>query len=55
MVKVTFKYRDDWSKGEWRTQTCIVGSVAECRRIYGLDEGDVEYEILSVEKVESRY
>ncbi len=56
MVKVTFKYRDAWStKSEWRTRTCIVSSVEECIRLYGLDEWDVEYEILSVEKVKSRY
>lgn len=52
MVKVTFMYKDAWSKGEWRTQTCVVGSVNECIRIYGLGV-DCEYKILSVEKVDS--
>lgn len=52
MVKVTFMYKDAWSKGEWRTQTCVVGSVNERIRIYGLGV-DCEYKILSVEKVDS--
>lgn len=51
MVKITFKYKDVYSHGKWNTQSCVVGSVSECIRIYGLDEPDVEYEIISVEKV----
>lgn len=51
MLKITFKYADQYSNWEWRTQTCIVSSVAECIRIYGLGV-DCEYEIISVEKVE---
>ena len=51
MFKITFKYKDAYSRGTWNTQSCVVGSVAECIRIYGLDESDVEYEIISVEGV----
>lgn len=50
MLKIKFKYRDELSRGEWRTQECIVRSVAECIRIYGLGK-DCEYEIMSVEEV----
>lgn len=49
MVRVVFEYRDDWSKGEWRQQECIVSSVQECKRIYGLGI-DCEYRIISVEE-----
>ncbi len=50
MVKVTFRYRDDYTHGEWQTQTCVVRSVEECIRIYGLGV-DCEYRIISVEDV----
>ena len=47
-VNVTFKYRDAMSNWKWRTQTCTVSSVEECIKIYGLNEGDVDYEIIEV-------
>lgn len=50
MVKVKFEYRDEMSKGEWRQQECIVSSVQECKRIYGLGI-DCEYRITDVEEV----
>ena len=53
MVKVVIKYKDTMSKGEWRETECIVSSVAEAKRIYGLDGLDPtleEYEIVSVEE-----
>lgn len=53
MVKVKFKYRDEMSKGEWRFQECMVSSVEECKRIYGLgtDPTILDWEILSVEEI----
>ena len=48
MVHVKFKYRDQLSGWEWREQECTVSSVDQCISIYGLNQGDVEYEILSV-------
>ena len=33
MVKVVFRYKDEMSKGEWRTQECLVSSVEEAKRI----------------------
>lgn len=50
MVKVTFEYADEMSGWEWREQTCVVSSVRECKRIYGLGV-DCEYRIISVEEV----
>ena len=50
MVKVTFEYSDEMSGWEWREQTCVVSSVRECKRIYGLGV-DCEYRIISVEEV----
>ena len=52
MLSITFRYADAMSNCEWRTQHCVVYSVEECKRIYGLDDGDVEYEILEVKEVE---
>lgn len=51
MKEITFKYRDYMSNGEWRKQHCTVESVDECIRIYGLDDSDVEYEIIEVKEV----
>ena len=49
MKKITFRYRDSYSNWEWRTQHCIVPSVDECIKIYGLNDSSVDYEILEVE------
>ena len=51
MLKITFKYADALSNWEWRTQSCTVSSVEECKRIYGLGI-DCEYEIIEIKKVE---
>ena len=50
MVKVVFEYRDKYCYPRWNTQKCIVSSVEECKRIYGLGV-DCEYRIVSVEKI----
>ena len=50
MFKITFKYMDAYTHGEWRTQTCVMSSVAECKKVYGLGI-DCDYEIISVEPV----
>ena len=49
MKRITFRYRDSYSNWEWRTQYCTVESVEECVRIYGLNNSDVEWEIIKVE------
>lgn len=51
MLRIDFEYKDDLSRGKWNKQTCIVSSIKECVKIYGLDEGDVEYRIVKVEEV----
>jgi hypothetical protein len=50
MKKITFRYADAMSNWQWRMQKCVVSSVAECIKIYGLGI-DCDYEILSVEEV----
>lgn len=50
MVKIKFKYRDAMSHWEWREQECVMSSVLECIKIYGLGV-DCDYEIISVEEV----
>ncbi len=53
MLEIKFKYRDEMSRGEWRTQSCVVSSVSECKKIYGLDDDPTiyEYEIISVKEI----
>ena len=50
MLKITFEYADEMSNWEWRKQSCVVSSVEECKRIYGLGV-DCEYRILEVKEV----
>lgn len=50
MKRITFRYADAMSNWQWRTQQCIMESVDECIKIYGLGV-DCDYEILSVEEV----
>lgn len=51
MLEITFRYRDEYSNGNWNVQKCIMSSVDECKKIYGLGV-DCEYEIISVKSVE---
>jgi len=50
MLKITFEYADAMSDWNWRRQTCIMSSVADCIRIYGLGD-DCDYRIISVEEI----
>ena len=50
MVKVTFEYADSMSDWTCRKQSCVVSSVKECIKLYGLGI-DCDYRILKVEEV----
>ena len=50
MVEVTFEYADAMSGWKWRQQKCIVSSVEECKRIYGLGI-DCEYRIVCIRPI----
>lgn len=50
MLHIKFEYADAMSGWEWREQECVVSSVAECKRLYGLGI-DCEYRIVSIEKI----
>lgn len=50
MLDITFRYADAMSNWEWRTQHCVVSSVEECKRIYGLGV-DCEHEIIEVKEL----
>lgn len=52
MQRITFKYKDQYTNGAWRTQYCICRDVEHCKKIYGLEEPDVEYEIIKVEQID---
>lgn len=54
MVHVKFEYCDALSNGNWNTQECYVDSVDQCKKIYGLDNGDCQYRILEVEEVNTK-
>ena len=50
MLRIKFEYRDEYTNGQWRTQECVMSSVEECKRLYGLGV-DCEYRIISVEEI----
>ena len=50
MIRVKFEYRDEMSNWEWKRQECVVSSLEECKKIYGLGI-DCDYRIISVEKL----
>lgn len=50
MLHIVFEYRDTLSNWEWRRQECIMSSVSECIKIYGLGI-DCDYRIISVDEV----
>ena len=45
MLNIEFEYRDRYTNGEWRKQSCTMESVAECIEVYGLGI-DCEYRIV---------
>lgn len=50
MVRVKFEYRDEFCRdGKFHKQECIVRSVEECKKLYGLDQ--CEHRILEVKEV----
>ena len=50
MLKIDFEYKDAMSNWEWRKQSCIMSSVEQCIKTYGLGI-DCEYRIVKVEEV----
>lgn len=50
MLHIVFEYKDELSQWKWRRQECVVSSVRECIRLYGLGV-DCEYRIISIEEV----
>ena len=50
MVAIEFEYRDQYTNGQWSKQSCVMQSVAECIKWYGLGI-DCEYRIISVKEV----
>ena len=50
MFQIEFEYKDSVSEWKWRKQSCVVSSIAECIKIYGLGV-DCEYRILSVKEI----
>lgn len=50
MLKIKFEYCDAYTNGDWNKQECVVRSIEECKKIYGLGV-DCDYRITSVEEV----
>ena len=50
MLHIVFEYQDQYTNGRWNQQECIVSSVPECKRLYGLGK-DCEYRFILIEEV----
>lgn len=54
MLHIKFRYRDRFTMlGKWSEQECTTKSLHECIKFYGLDQKDVEYQIISIKEVEN--
>lgn len=53
MKHIVFEYCDAYTNGTWNRQECYVGSVEECKKIYGLGV-DCDYRIISVDDVNTK-
>lgn len=47
MLKIEFEYCDEMSGFKWRKQSCVMSSVQECMKWYGLGV-DCDYRITKV-------
>lgn len=53
MLHIKFKYKDMFTApGKWSEQECVAESLKECKEFYGLDQPDVEYQIIECTKVD---
>lgn len=50
MLHIKFEYCDEMSNFKWKEQECIVSSLQECKKLYGLGI-DCDYRIISIEKI----
>lgn len=50
MKRIVFEYMDKFTYGEWNRQECIMSSVEQCIKVYGLGV-DCQYRIISVEDI----
>lgn len=46
MVQIIFRFKDEYTHGEWQTRNVTMQSLEECETMYGLK--DCEHEIISV-------
>lgn len=49
MLRIKFRYADQYSNWKWVEQECLVASMKEFKELYGLDTDDCEYEVISVQ------
>lgn len=48
MLRIIFEYKDRYTNGSWKRQSCTVTSVDKCIELYGLNDHDVDYHFISV-------
>lgn len=53
MLHITFEYQDKYTNGQWRSQSCVMPSVAECIEFYGLGK-DCNYRFTKVVNIDTK-
>ena len=53
MKRITFKFKDRYTNGKWITQHCTVETLDKMIQIYGLNEDDVEWELVEIEELKN--
>lgn len=49
MLRIKFRYKDEYTRDNWSYQECVCSSVQKCLEWYGLRQCE-QYEILEVLK-----
>lgn len=52
MKEIKFRYRDHFTKGRWKEKSCVVETIDEFERLFGVGKAKREFEILSVRDAE---
>ena len=48
MIHVEFEFIDEYTHGKWQRQECIVSSLKEMIKLYGLDQ--IQWRIIKMEE-----
>ena len=53
MLKIEFEYKDRYTNGRWKKQSCVMSSIRQCIGAYGLGV-DCEYRVVKVTDLDEK-